>query len=965
MPLREFINHNRHAVTLYGPERQVITIRAGERKPLSDYFMRYVPRYIRLMPASPAPVVVKPNIRMPPNNRFVPKANIKPRKIQLRSPPAARSHVVNIDRKIPGKVGMSNIQATTYLHQVVKNTNIPISNDVGVGILSYNRLPALQRLVSSIRKYTDLLKTTVFISDESNDQSVKAYLRTLTDICILDNTERFGVAGNSNRLLHCLDRFRYKFMLNDDVEILTSGWEDFYIKASIGTGIHHFCFRQPGIYGADFTDGNRSVIAGYHVNTITEKPHGAIMFFDHAAFAKVGYFDEARYGLYGMEHVDWSNRISLSGIQIAGFHDVFGSTNYFKIHHEHSAVAERGLYHSAKVKYLEVKNDITRIRIDQPARSIILGISYVIPFRGADRKGSIKTVLQNIKAHRYPVIDIVMVEQDHTTQISIPEFESIQYVLANSPPGQAFTKAVALNLGVCKARYDKIILHDADMLVNAGYTQEMFNLLHKYDGVHIGKQVLYLSRQSTDTTNNTGKLEMLQAERAVQYFEGGTLGCTKSAYIKIGGFNEAFIGYGCFCPKYNFVLTNNGYKPIEDVRFEDKLYTHEGKFREIELHTRHYSGEVYDIFVPGRLPIRGVTPEHPVLVKIDDKQKFKKISELELNDVIASTDYFPELLPAYNLYDTILFDNSMNKFNIYDNLNEFCYILGLYLAEGVIQSLDRFRTTYLFINKDENFLVEYVKKTISKLNQNINISSHYVKNNCRDIRIFNSLLAKIIYAIAGKKTSKHKIISIDFIKQLNNENISYLLGGMFDGDANHGTGSEQCLIYHTSSINLAMITSGLLRRIGVAHSFGIRSGKSYDLCINREFEHLIKLQYKLPPMIGSNSCGKTKFGRIYQIRKRLYNGPVYNFEVDIDHTYVVNGMIVHNCEDCEFFERLMTLKSFNQRSIDLVHLWHDRTAGWNQHHARNKQLGSEMKSCLMPERISKLHNEFVTKYKTS
>ena len=51
----------------------------------------------------------------------------------------------------------------------------------------------------------------------------------------------------------------------------------------------------------------------------------------------VGYFDE-NFGKYGMEHVDWSHRVSMSKIQPAGYHDVDGSELFFKICNHESAV---------------------------------------------------------------------------------------------------------------------------------------------------------------------------------------------------------------------------------------------------------------------------------------------------------------------------------------------------------------------------------------------------------------------------------------------------------------------------------------------------------------------------------------------------------------------------------------------------------------------------------------------------
>jgi GT2 family glycosyltransferase len=551
--MTEFQNATGHPIWLPGPNGEKTQFNKFERKPLDDYYKKYVPRYLRMIIMAPLlqpqtqPQTQQPRTQ-PRMQQMIHNRSVKvqpipkvPRTIII--PQIMAGGPYRTPGEIPGRIGIPHAQATIYLNQLVQRTSISISNDVGVGILSYNRLASLQRLVESIRKYTDLLQTTVFISDESTDPAVKEYLKTIQDMCVLENMERLGVSGNSNRLLRCLERFRYKLLLNDDVEILNSGWENLYISSSKTTGIHHFCMRQPGVYGATATEGTIADISSVKVQTITEKPHGAVMFFDNKAFKTVGYFDEALFGLYGMEHVDWSNRVSLSKIQLPGFHDVVNSTAFFKIHHEKSAVAERHLYQSAKMKYQEVKANASRLNVQPSAKSAVPSVSYVIPFRGLDRKECVKTVLQNVKAQHYPIIEIIMSEQDSQTLIQMPEFDTITYVLAQTPAGQAFSKSVAFNVGVSKVTNNRIILHDADMIVYNGYTLEMARLLDKYEGVHIGKSVLYLSQAVTDVLNKTGKLTP-QADRSVQYFEGGSLGCRKDVYIRIGGFNEIFVGYG-------------------------------------------------------------------------------------------------------------------------------------------------------------------------------------------------------------------------------------------------------------------------------------------------------------------------------------------------------------------------------------------------------------------------------------
>jgi GT2 family glycosyltransferase len=435
-----------------------------------------------------------------------------------------------------------------FYQQAIGEDEYPISNNIGVGILSYNRLGSLQRLIKSIRRCTDMNRVKIFVSDESSLLQVKQWLREQPDIILVDNKQRLGIAGNTNRLLRCLSRFRYKLLLNDDVEVSKAGWETFYFNVMSKTNFHHFCYRQHGIYGAGHNDGGKRNHNGVLIKTINDRPHGSVMAFDERAFGTVGYFDES-FGIYGMEHVDWSRRVSLSGIQPPGFHDVANSEAYFRIWHEESAVENRTqLYAKAKEAYAKAVRNIKRRYISPTSATLVPTISYVIPCRSsANRSPSIESVIGNIRAQRFPNIEIIVVEQDVQIALRDADIGPTKHILVpSSSKGQQFNKSAAFNKGVVSSTSEYIVLHDADILVPMNYTQRVYNTLKVHESCHFGKQVLYLTQPSTSDVNRSHSVtaKKRQCNQAVDYFEGGSLAVRKAIYIRIGGFDERFVGYG-------------------------------------------------------------------------------------------------------------------------------------------------------------------------------------------------------------------------------------------------------------------------------------------------------------------------------------------------------------------------------------------------------------------------------------
>lgn len=565
----EFRNPHPYAVQLVGPDRRIFPIRGGATVILSDWFLRYSPKDLQVIRTisegerpAPPPRSIQINVQapryatQPPPRITQPVAINRPKAVPTVRPGPATARSAQGRR---GPVVGHHIggDPMARYRQALDSVYYPISGDVGVGIMSFNRLPCIKRLLESIRQNTDLTRTTVFVSDESTDQTVKEWLRQQQDIVLLDNTERLGVAGNSNRLLRCLSRFKYKLLLNDDVVVLKPGWDVFYFEKMRQTGFHHFCYRQAGVYGARNEDGVIREISGSSIQTIQDKPHGSVISLDHDAFNAVGYFDE-QFGTYGMEHVDWSQRIVKSGIQPAGYHDVCGSEAFFKIEHTESAVENRGT-HVARARdlYKQLSQVSGRVYVSPSNKSSVPSVSYVIPCRNTlGRNNSILTVINNIKAQRFPNIEIILSEQDDTRRLSSADVITCKYLFTqNTAPNRPFVKAIAFNKGVVSASHDYVILHDGDMLVPGGYTASIYKLLQSHDACHIGKQVLYLTKGASEEVNATQHVDKgKQCDKVVDYFVGGSLAAKKSTYYSIGGFDDNFVGYG-----------------MEDVEFFNRL----------------------------------------------------------------------------------------------------------------------------------------------------------------------------------------------------------------------------------------------------------------------------------------------------------------------------------------------------------------------------------------------------------
>jgi len=545
-----YVNPHPYDLHLAGPDGRKVHIRHGKKVILPQYFDRYVGRYLTKLEHGSHGGDIKDRLVLKREARArvtdtQKQSVLNSAKKRLRQ--TTREKVLakkSTQKRVVGRHTSRGVDEK--FRKILETLPYPISNKIGVGIMSYNRFASLRRLVQSITKHTDLNKTTVFISDDgSSDQSTLKYLTELSKskkFVVLMNRERLGIAGNSNRLLRCLERFPHKLILNDDAEVLAKGWDTFYFDAMDKAGFHHFCHRQPGVYGAKQGDKVRK--RGVGLTVVHDKPHGAIMALDALAFAKVGYFDEC-FGFYGMEHVDWSTRLAGAGIQDDGFFDVANSNKFFMVHADKSAVPDRTAhFRDAKAKYEKMESRPTFVEATK--KTEVPSISCIIPFVDTGRHDAILTVVENVRAQKFPVIDIILAEQDHKSRFNKAEIGVLRHVLVTAAKDRPFNKSMAFNKGVSLAKHKKLVLHDADTMAPAHYFKTVSDSLERNESCHFGDLVFYADKPSSDSVIRLGSVgDNAHCNRVVTYFEGGSIACLVHAYWKIGGFVEDFWGYGC------------------------------------------------------------------------------------------------------------------------------------------------------------------------------------------------------------------------------------------------------------------------------------------------------------------------------------------------------------------------------------------------------------------------------------
>lgn len=198
---------------------------------------------------------------------------------------------------------------------------------IAVAVLTWNREPALARLLASLRRHAGSHRLAVFEDAGLTGATVRralddAHTRTPRPDLLAEQvvsssgqttflgTRNLGVAGNSNRairwFMHDTDA-DYLCLCNDDVEA-TGDFPAFYHNAYRESGIGLFCFCDIASFGWDTVTWLNFQFKVLH------RLSGAVLSFPRALIDRIGYFN-VELGKFGEEHCEFTRRAKLTGWQ--------------------------------------------------------------------------------------------------------------------------------------------------------------------------------------------------------------------------------------------------------------------------------------------------------------------------------------------------------------------------------------------------------------------------------------------------------------------------------------------------------------------------------------------------------------------------------------------------------------------------------------------------------------------------
>jgi ribonucleoside-diphosphate reductase alpha chain len=395
----------------------------------------------------------------------------------------------------------------------------------------------------------------------------------------------------------------------------------------------------------------------------------------------------------------------------------------------------------------------------------------------------------------------------------------------------------------------------------------------------------------------------------------------------------------CFT-KNQKILSNPGYKDIFKIKIGDKVVTHLGKMgRVIKTYKRRYQGKLYSINVRGLIkPTLSVTEEHPVLalkkeelackrncplisrsiqpkwipvkelkrhdyVVVNTNQEKTDTKEIDIEDYISDDIYLKEddyLLAKGRLRQGKLVPNRI----IIDN--DFMRLAGYWLADGSLSERDgRYATIRFTFNPKERSFCREIKKII-KDKFNLRAKEEFIpKQRTIQLRLNSAIVAGLFYNLLGKGANGKRIP--EWMMTLPPEKQFNLMVGLFKGGGCYHRSKRQNLIsVSLSNERLASDVWNILLRLGYNFNISYQKPKpatrlTYKVSSDpSECKDLIRAiqkeryqrKRKFPHYIKRDGFILRPIDRI---ESREFSGDVFNLEVEGDHSYLANGVAVHNC----------------------------------------------------------------------
>lgn len=383
-------------------------------------------------------------------------------------------------------------------------------------------------------------------------------------------------------------------------------------------------------------------------------------------------------------------------------------------------------------------------------------------------------------------------------------------------------------------------------------------------------------------------------------------------------------GFPCLSAD-TLILTQNGYKPIIEVKPDDMVLSHDNEWHSVVRFMEQGVKEVYRLKAPGVLDLKA-TANHRFYVRKaikvwnNDVHRYDRVlldaEWKSVEDLLDADDTYFLGCPinqksSISSWNGVEYNINKNTVRMLHSLNlnnsDFWYIVGRYLGNGWLQKQqesDKYRLPYnaviICCNKNKtNVLKNHIERVFHCC------VSH--EKTIDKLCICNSEFAMFLLQFGCYAYDKYLP---SFVYDLPQDLLCAMLDGYIDSD---GSFNEKQNCWKIASVNLGLLY-GIARCIhkvyGALTTISMMNQEENRLLENRMVHQKMgySLSFKKQAM---KSIAVFEDDYIWvPIRHIDYVGEeaVYDIEVEGSHSFIANNCITHNCQDYSVAQSLNTSK---------------------------------------------------------
>lgn len=397
----------------------------------------------------------------------------------------------------------------------------------------------------------------------------------------------------------------------------------------------------------------------------------------------------------------------------------------------------------------------------------------------------------------------------------------------------------------------------------------------------------------------------IQAYMAVH---GDTKNCgdiSKINWNDVPNFDLFTYSFPCFVAG-TLILTNSGFKKIENITNDDKVITHTNTFKKVvtPMH-RVYNGELYTLKGMGFDEIK-CTEEHPFYVRKNLRvgheqiRNFLKPEWVKVKDL--TKDYYLGVainqnsrLPVWDGTQDKRYNGDVrsNKLGLLFTNKSFWYLMGRYVGDGWCAKKNTSTT-------GSGIIICCGCRNEEKLIQAFNdCNFHVVVSKQKSITRYQVMLNELCEFVQRYGYYAHgKKIDIETLN-LPVDLLSAFLSGYCDSD-----GCKVGKLYKVSTVSRELaygIGQCVSKAYNRPYSLYVTNPKNKTIIEGREVNQ--RDNYSVTWKMETDKQDKAFYENGYiwfpiiDIKHEHTICDVYNMEVETDNSYTANGVIVHNCQD--------------------------------------------------------------------